>query len=72
MDYSGTVKNAISVFEYWIFDPNYKKALVLNRDYLDMICAPSVGGEEVAVFETVFTAVIFRSLSQIFNTPKHS
>ena len=43
MNSLGNVNHAISVFEYWIFDPNYKKALVLNRDYLDMICAPSVG-----------------------------
>ena len=37
------VNHAISVVGYWIFESNYKKALVLNRASLDMICAPSVG-----------------------------
>ena len=59
MDYLGNVHDAISVFGYRIFDSNYKKTLVLNRESLDMICAPSVGKEEVAEFETVFTAVIY-------------
>ena len=36
-----------------------KKALVLNRESLDMICAPSVGEEKVTEFEIVFTAVIY-------------
>ena len=37
-----------------IFDSNYEKALVLNRKYLDTICAPSVGEKEMATFEIVF------------------
>ena len=49
--------HCISVLGYWIFDSNYKKALVLNRVLLDMIFAPSIGEEKVAYFETVFTAV---------------
>ena len=53
----GNVNYDISVFGYWIFDSNYKRALVLNRESLDMICAPSVGEEQVAVFEAVFTAM---------------
>ena len=57
MKYLGHVNCAISVLGYWIFDSKYEKALVLNRELLDMICAPSVGEEEVAEFETVFTAV---------------
>ena len=52
----GNVNHAISVFGNWIFDLNYEKALVLNRESLDMICAPSVGEEQGAIFETVFTA----------------
>ena len=43
MDYLGNVNHVISVVGYWIFDSNYEKALLLNREYLDMICAPSVG-----------------------------
>ena len=57
MDSLGNVNHAISVVGYWIFDSNYKKALVLNRASLDMICAPSVGEEQADKFETVFTAV---------------
>ena len=57
MDYLGKVNNAISVVGYWIFDSNYKISLVLNKESLDMICAPSVDKEQVAKFETVFTAV---------------
>ena len=57
MDYLGNVNNAISVVGYWIFDYNYKKLLVLNIESLDTISDPSVGEEQVAEFETVFTAV---------------
>ena len=57
MDSLGNVKHAISFFANWIFDSNYEKSLVLNRSSLDMIYAPSVGEEQDAIFETVFTAV---------------
>ena len=53
----GNVNHAISVVGYWIFDSNYKKALFLNRESLDMICAPSVGEEQASKSETVFAAV---------------
>ena len=36
------VNNAISVVGYWIFESNYEKTLVLNRESLDIICAPYV------------------------------
>ena len=55
--YLGNVNHAISVVGYWIFDSNYQNALFLNRESLDMICAPSVGEEQAADFETVFSAV---------------
>ena len=42
MDTLGNVNHSISVVGNWIFDSNYKKALVLNRASLAMICAPSV------------------------------
>ena len=51
------VNNAISVVGYWIFDSNYKKKLVLNRESLDMICAPYVGEEQASEFENLFAAV---------------
>ena len=43
MDSLGNFNHAISVVGYWIFGANYKKALVLNRESVDMICAPYVG-----------------------------
>ena len=57
MDSLDDLNHDISVVRYCIFDSNYEKSLVLNRESLDMIYALSVGEEEVAEFETVFTAV---------------
>ena len=66
MDSLGNVNHDISFVEYWIFDSNYEKALVLNMASLDMICAPSIGEEQAAKFETVFTAVRYiRSAAQL-------
>ena len=53
----GNVNHAISVVGYWIFDSNCKKAFVLNRVSLDMICAPYFDEEQATKSETVFTAV---------------
>ena len=57
MDYLVNVNHDISVVMYWIFDSNYERALVINRKSLDIICAPSVGKEEGATFETAFCAI---------------
>ena len=57
MGYLGNLNHAISVAGYWIFESNYERALVLNREPLDMICAPSVGKEEVDTFETYFCSL---------------
>ena len=57
IDYLCNVNHAISVVGYWIFDSNYDRALVLNKEYLYMIFALSVCEKEVAAFETVFCAV---------------
>ena len=66
MDSLGNVNHAISLVGYWIFDSNYKKSLVLNRESLNMICAPSVVEEQAAKFKTIFAAVIYiRSYDQI-------
>ena len=51
MDSLGNVNHAISVVGSWTFDSNYEIALVLNKESLDMICAPSVGEEQAARFE---------------------
>ena len=57
MNSLGNLNHAISVFGYWIFDSKYEKALVLNRASLDIICDPSVGEEQAAKSELLFTAV---------------
>ena len=57
MDYLDNVNIVISVVGYWIFDSNNEKELVLNIESLDIICAPSVGVEQVTEFETFFLAV---------------
>ena len=54
IDSLGKVNNAISVVGYWIFDSKDGKLLVLNRESLDMICAPSAGEKKVAMFEIFF------------------
>ena len=59
MDSLVNVNHPIIVVGYWIFDSNYERELVLNRESLDMVCAPSVSEEEVATFETAFCAVIY-------------
>ena len=56
MDSLGNVNHDFSVVGSWIFDSNYERALVLNRASLDMICAPSVGEEQDAMFEKVYYA----------------
>ena len=61
MDSFGNVNHAISVVGNWIFDSNYEKALVLDKASLDMICAPSVGEEQAAIFEKVYYAVRYIS-----------
>ena len=57
MDSLHNLNHAISVVGYWIFESNYKRALVLNRESLNMICALFVGEVNFAVFGTVCTAV---------------
>ena len=51
MDSLVNVNHAISVVGSWIFDSNYDRSLFLNRESLDMICDPSVGEEQDAMFE---------------------
>ena len=50
MDSLGNVNNVIIVVGYCIFDSNYEKVFVLNRESLDIICAPSVGESQAAKF----------------------
>ena len=56
MDYLANLNHSISVDGYWIFESNHKRARVLHIESLDLICAPSVVEEQVAKFETLFTA----------------
>ena len=57
MDSIVNVNCAISIVGYWIFDSNYKKALFLKQESLDIICSTSIGEEPVATFQSVFYAV---------------
>ena len=57
MDSLVNVNLDISVVGYWIFYSNYKKALCLTQELLDIICSTSIGEELVATFQSVFYAV---------------
>ena len=57
IDSLGNVNHAISVVGSWIFDSNYERTLVLNKESLEIICAPSIGEEQAARFEKVYYAV---------------
>ena len=57
MDSLGNVNHSISVVGSWIFESNYERALFLNKASLDMICAPSVGEEQYAIFEEIVFSV---------------
>ena len=59
MDSLGNDNHSISVVGWYVFDSNYKRALVLNRESLDIIFSSSFGEEQFAVFETLFTAYIW-------------
>ena len=65
MDSLGNVNRAIFVVGYWILDSNYEKALVLNRESFDIICAPSVGEKQLATFERVSCSVKMHSLNSV-------
>ena len=54
----GNLNHAIIIVVDWIFEFNYKHALFLTRESLDLICSPSVGEEQSVHFETVYFAVI--------------
>ena len=58
MDYLSNVNHAINVVGYWIFDSNYAKSLVLNRESLDIICAPSISEEQADTYEFVLCCEI--------------
>ena len=57
MYYLVNVNYAISIVGCWIFDSNYEKELVLNKESFDINFFMSVCEEEVTEFEKVFTAV---------------
>ena len=43
MDSLVNMNHATSIVGHWIFDSNYKKALCLTQELLDLICSPSIG-----------------------------
>ena len=57
MESLGNVNNDISVVWYWIFDSNYKKAICVTQELLDITCSTSIGKELAATFKPVFYAV---------------
>ena len=57
MDSLENVNHDISILWYWIFYSNYKKALCLTEESLDIICSLSIGEEPVATFQYVFYAI---------------
>ena len=57
MDSLVNVNHSMSVVGNWIFYSNYEKSLFLKRASLDMICNPSIGEEQDAIFESVLNAV---------------
>ena len=48
------VNHVISIVGNWLFDSNYKKALCLTQELLDIICSPSISQKLVAMFRSVF------------------
>ena len=50
------VNHEVSIVSYYIFDSNYKKALPLTLDSLNIILSPSLGEVIFAVFESLFHA----------------
>ena len=54
MDSLGNVNLSIIIVGHWIFDYNYKKALLLTQLLTDLICSPSIGEELVATFDPYF------------------
>ena len=57
MDSLGNMNHVISIVGYCISESNYKQALFMTREPMDLMCSPSVGEEQVVKFETVFFAV---------------
>ena len=57
------LNHALSVVGYCIFESNYEKSLVLNRELLDIICDPSVGEEQFSKFEIFIYAVRYIRLT---------
>ena len=55
IDSLGNVNHDISIVGYWIFDSNYKQALFLTRESLDIIFSPSVSEEQVEILKQYFT-----------------
>ena len=57
MDSVEIFNRAVSIVGYCIFDSNYKKALPLTLDSLNLICPHLVGKGMFAMFESVFFSV---------------
>ena len=67
MDIVGNINHTVIIFGYWIFYNNYKKALLLTLDLLNLICPALVGEGMFAVFESVFRAFRYISITGKLN-----
>ena len=67
MDTVGNVNHEVSIFGYWIFDSNYKKALTLTTKGLNLIYSTLFGEGMFAMFETVFYEVKYVNNKEILN-----
>ena len=60
MDTVGNLNHSVSIVGHWIFDSNYKKALPLTTQSLNIMWYPSEGGRGVfSLLESVFYAFIY-------------
>ena len=65
------VNHAISIVGHWISESNYKKALFLKQESLDIICSPSVGEWQSVTFDPYFMLLIKFGNQFIFKKDKH-
>ena len=53
----GNGNHSVSIVGYWIFDLNFKKALPLTLELLDVVFSPSLVEEIISKFETLIYTV---------------
>ena len=67
MDTFGNIDNAVSIDGCWMYDFNYKRALNLMNELLDLICNPSKDDDEIyAEFRMLYYAARYVNLEANF------